>query len=412
MRVLHFMNTSLDISDLELGSGGINASGVWMAALLARMIKTTDFAIGCVAFGDVREIQRSSSDRVDSFIVPGDLVGRSLNGTLSASQELVDQWKPDLIHVHGTESAYGLLSARKMVECPALISLQGLLGPCSEWYHYFGNHGLLEIAKMHRWLEIPAMRGHWMKFIKIRQMASREREIIAGNIFFMGRTAWDHAYISSINSGARYFHGGEILREAFWQNRWNIAEAIRHRVIFTNIGGYPRKGVELLLEAVRLLKSVVPDIQVCLAGNISTRSGYGKYLQRKIDVMGDYVIKLGQLDASEMVKELLKSHVFVSPSFIDNSPNSVCEAQLVGMPVISTYTGGVPSLVEEGRTGLFFPTGDAPMLASRLREIFENDDLAVRLGNQAHEVAVKRHDPDAIISDVVSAYNEILGISG
>jgi glycosyltransferase involved in cell wall biosynthesis len=78
------------------------------------------------------------------------------------------------------------------------------------------------------------------------------------------------------------------------------------------------------------------------------------------------------------------------------------------MPVISTYTGGVPSLIDDGRTGLFFPTGDAPMLAARLREIFEDDELARRLGRQANEVAVRRHDPALIISEIVDNYEEVL----
>lgn len=115
-----------------------------------------------------------------------------------------------------------------------------------------------------------------------------------------------------------------------------------------------------------------------------------------------------RLNAKEMAEELAKSHVCVSPSFIDNSPNAVCEAQLVGMPVVSTYTGGVPSLIEEGRTGLFFPTGDAPMLAARLREVFENDALAIRLGEQSYDVARRCHDPDAVVKQVLLAYDEVL----
>jgi glycosyltransferase involved in cell wall biosynthesis len=81
------------------------------------------------------------------------------------------------------------------------------------------------------------------------------------------------------------------------------------------------------------------------------------------------------------------------------------------MPVISTYTGGVPSLIEDGRTGLFVPTGDAPMLAARLRDVFDDDSLAVRLGSQAHEVAVRRHDPHEIVHEILAAYECVLGKS-
>lgn len=411
MRILHFMNTPFSIDEIKTGGKGISTSGGWMAALLGRMLRNTDYALACVAFGKVKEVQASHDDRIDCFVVPGDFSGRSLEHVLKIYCDLVRQWKPNLIHIHGTEAIYGLLTARNMVKCPAVISLQGLLGPYSEWYHFFGNSSLMDIVKMHRWLEILAMRGVWMNFQMTRKIAKREREIIVGNRFFMGRTTWDRAYVRALNPSAQYFHGGEMLREAFWHDRWNIGQARRYRIIFTNAGGYPRKGTEILLDAVKLLLPKYPDIQVAIAGGISRRSGYGRYVRGRIAELGYAAIELGPLSAEGMIKELVNSHVFVSPSYIDNSPNALCEAQLLGMPVVSTYTGGVPSLVDDGRTGLFVPTGDAPMLAARLQEVFEDDCLAVRLGSQAHEVAIKRHDPDAIVHEVVTAYENVLGRS-
>jgi len=319
----------------------------------------------------------------------------------------VNEWKPDLLHIHGTESAYGLLTARNMVSVPSVISLQGLLGPCSEWYRYFGNRSLLDIARMHRFLEFPSLRGHWMGFWKIRNAAKREREIIQGNQFFMGRTAWDRAYLRALNPFASYFHENRILRGPFWEKNWELGRAQRHRVIFTN-AGHPRKGTETLLEAVRLLRPDYPDICAAIGGGISLRSGYGRYIRRRIGAINGLAIELGQLNAEQMAGEMTRSHVFVSPSFIDNNANAVCEAQLIGMPVISTYTGGLPSLIDEGRTGLFYPTGDAFMLASRIRQVFENDDIATRLGQHAREVARIRHDPDSVVQQVLSAYEGVL----
>jgi glycosyltransferase involved in cell wall biosynthesis len=177
--------------------------------------------------------------------------------------------------------------------------------------------------------------------------------------------------------------------------------------VFTN-AGQTRKGTEMLLDAVKLLQPHFPAIRVAIAGGINRRSGYGRYLLGRIAELGNAVLELGPLSAEQMVKELASSHVFVSPSYADNSPNAVCEAQLLGMPVISTYTGGVPSLIEEGRTGLFVPTGDAPMLAARLRELFEDDGLAVRLGNQAHEVAAERHAPDTVVRGILAVYEDLV----
>jgi glycosyltransferase involved in cell wall biosynthesis len=223
----------------------------------------------------------------------------------------------------------------------------------------------------------------------------------------MGRTSWDRAYLRAKNPSAYYYHGGELLRDAFWGKKWDIRCAKRHRIIFTN-PRHPGKGTELLLDAVKLLKSDYPDIEVRIAGWISRRSGYGRYLRRRIGKLGNAAIELGALNAEQMVEELTRSHAFVSPSFIDNSPNSVCEAQLLGMPVISSYTGGVPSLIEDDHTGLFFPNGDLPMLAVKIRKLFENDELAVRIGSQARQSATVRHDPDSVVREILAVYDDIM----
>jgi len=406
MRIFHFGNSPFNIDQLRSGGLKINTSGGWITALLGRLLSDTNFSLAYASFGKTRKIVSLHGERIDCFVIP-EKWGDSEQG-LRACFGIVEQWKPDLIHIHGTERIYGLLIARGMVRCPAVISMQGLLGPCSEWYRYFGNRTLLDILRMHRWLEIPAMRGHWMGFLQIRSWAKREREIIAGNQYFMGRTEWDRAYVKALNPSATYYHEGRLLREPFWHKHWEIERAQTHRVIFTH-AGHPRKGTEILLDAIRLLMPDYPDIKVCIAGTISHRSGYGRYLRRKLRELGQICIELGPLDAEQMVIELTNSHVFVSPSFIDNSPNAVSEAQLIGMPVISTYTGGLSSLITDGITGLFFPTGDPHTLGAKLREVFENDSLAVNLGSEARAVATQRHDSDSILQSILANYRDVIG---
>ena len=131
-------------------------------------------------------------------------------------------------------------------------------------------------------------------------------------------------------------------------------------------------------------------------------------MKRRINALGGAVKSRGQMNAEEIADELCNAHVFISASYIDNSPNSLAEAQLVGMPVISSYTGGVPSMVKDGETGLLFPTGDIPLLVSKIKSIFEDDALATRLGENAMKTARKRHDPERIVRDQLAAYENIL----
>lgn len=409
MRVLHFTNIPFDVEQLRTLGKSISGSGGWMAALLGRMMSEKDIQLAVASLDNVPKIQVSRDERIECYRIPrGRFQNRqSQKFGLSNCLDLIRNWQPDIIHIHGTENLYGLLSARGMIDCPAVISLQGLIGPSSEWYHYFGNRSLIDVAKMHRWLEFPTLRGHWRWFLGMRESAYREREIIVGNKFFLGRTEWDRAYLFSLNPSAIYYHSGELLREPFWQSQWRFNKFIRNRIIIAN-ANHPRKGAEILFDAVRILKEDFPDIQIAIAGFISRRSGYGQYMQKQLRDLGSIVVELGQLNAEEMAEELAKSHIFASPSFIDNSPNAVCEAQLVGLPVISTYTGGLPSLIEHGKTGLFFPVGDAPMLASRIKQVFMDDSLSMMLSDQARVMAQERHDSDIIVSEVLMSYEDAM----
>jgi len=405
MRVLNFLNVPFSPEQIRSGGAEVSTSGGWMAALLDRLLDVTDLEICAVAFGDDVGTRTAVDGRLTTVVLPQSAAGTARG--LAMCRKAVEAWGPDLIHIHGTENCFvgptGVAGGR----VPVLVSIQGLLGPCSEWYRYFGNRTLADIVRMHRVLEIPALRGHWMEYLTLARMARAERATIRENRFFMGRTAWDRAYIRAHNPGARYYHGGELLREPFWNARWDVAAASRHRIIFTN-GGHPRKGAEVVFEAARLLRPDYPEVEVVVAGRISQRNGYGRYIRRRMRELG-CARELGPLDAVEMARALAGSHVFVSPSFIENSSNACCEAQLLGMPVVCSYTGGMPSLVQEGRTGLFFPTGDAPMLASRIREVFESDDFAQRLGAAAREAARRRHDPETVVSGIVEAYRDIVG---
>jgi glycosyltransferase involved in cell wall biosynthesis len=316
------------------------------------------------------------------------------------------EWKPDVLHYHGTERFYPLLSARRLTAAPAVISLQGLVGPCSRWPAFFGDAGPLRIGRMHRWIEPLIGRGLIWDYISFLRQAVIEREVICSEQIFLGRTDWDRAYVRSLNPTARYHTVGELLRRDFWeQPPWSIDSAVRHRIVFSN-PGHPRKGVDTLLNALDILRERYPGVHLQLSGRISVQSGYGRYLRRRVESYRGVVSLLGHLDASQLTQVLRSAHVFASPSFIDNSPNSVCEAMLVGVPCVCSYTGGTPSLLEHGRSGLFIPPGDPHMLADRIAAIFDNDELASRLGSNARIKAMERHDRALVVRQLLGAYSD------
>jgi glycosyltransferase involved in cell wall biosynthesis len=275
----------------------------------------------------------------------------------------------------------------------------------SEWYRWFGKLSVRDIFKITRFSSLKFSGLLW-ELRQAKRRAKRERFYFSKGKYFFGRTEWDKAYIKYFNDHAKYFEINEVIRKPFWHRQWQLNLSKRHRIIFTN-SRHPRKGVELLLETLKSLKPIYPDIELVLIGSLGS-GGYDNFIREKIKDLSDSVLFRGQMDAAEVANELSGAHVFVSAAYIENSPNSVAEAQLVGMPVISSYTGGVPSMIKDGETGLLFPTGDVPLLVSKLRAVFENDVLAIKLGENAMKTARKRHDPGNIVKKQIAAYKSIL----
>ena len=225
----------------------------------------------------------------------------------------------------------------------------------------------------------------------------------------MGRTDWDRSFSSLNKPDAFYAHVGELLRPIFYEKRWKLDQCDRYSIIYTN-AGHPRRGTEDLLCAVAFLKKEFPSIRLRLAGTVSKQSGYGRYLRKQIFKLNldDHVELLGYMNEEEMVSAMLSSHVFTITSYIENSPNSLAEAMLLGMPCVASYTGGIPSMVDHGNTGLLFPVGDVPLLSDKIKNFFKDSAAAKTMGENAHNIAKVRHSPSKVINQVMEAYKEII----
>ena len=120
------------------------------------------------------------------------------------------------------------------------------------------------------------------------------------------------------------------------------------------------------------------------------------------------IIYEGIKDEDGLCDLLLKSCVYVHPSYIDNSPNSLCEAQMLGVPVIGSYVGGIPSLITNNDTGILFPANDIHELASILISLHKDEEMKSRISKQASIVANQRHDRNAIMSKLLQTYDDVI----
>jgi glycosyltransferase involved in cell wall biosynthesis len=408
MRLLWFANCLLPEVYKRLGLP-VCGSGFWMSTLLRHMPESAEIAVVTalpglpdLTFkkGKVEYILIGQRKRI--FTVSDyDLMD------LRSCIDVVNYFKPDLIHVHGTERFFGLLSARGITSIPTLVSLQGILGACRD--NFWGGLTVWDRFRFHGPLQFLLRRGLFRVFQSYNARTLTEEEVLRGNKYFAGRTSWDLAHLRRVNCMSQYFKVGEILREEFYNESWSLDRCRRQSIIFTNASA-PLRGAETLLRAISYLRQEFREVHVQLLG-AKIGNPYTRFLKSLVEELelGDRVQFSGYFSPREMVSELQKSHIFVITSFVENSPNSLCEAQVVGLPCVASFAGGIPDLVEHGQTGLLFPVGDAAMLAARIRQVFNDDRLAERLGCNARKLAVERHRPELIVKQLLKAYEEILG---
>jgi L-malate glycosyltransferase len=282
-----------------------------------------------------------------------------------------------------------------------VLSMQGIL------------NGLLPVywgtcPKLSRFL-MPGEGRHWLEWFLMR--APREREIFRMNRYFLGRTAWDQSWQQALQPSGKYWHVGELLRPEFYKAKWELSAAERF-TLFTTTSNSPFKGTDVLIRAMDLLRERYPLVRLRICGELPHR-GWGKYLRRLVSELGlkRHVIFLGYLDEQQLTKELCRAHVFVLSSHMENSPNALCEAQLMGVPCVASCVGGVPSLVEHADTGLLFPRGDYVALAGAVSRVFEDDEWARELSIRERATAKPRHTPELVVQSLLSVYREVIKLA-
>ena len=117
---------------------------------------------------------------------------------------------------------------------------------------------------------------------------------------------------------------------------------------------------------------------------------------------------MGRKSAKEMVSIMTESSCFVQVSHIENSPNSLCEAMLLGLPIIATYAGGTASLIKDSEEGILIQDGDPYVMAGAIMELMSNKENAIRMANNAHRTACDRHNPQKIVKALLDTYIHII----
>lgn len=335
---------------------------------------------------------------------------------ISKTSNHIKLHSPNIVHMFGTESKLLNQIALSLGEFRIVVSLQGILS------EYYKNYSLRIFQDYKFDNQIQMIFYNAIIQFNIFHLYFRslnEKKLLNQVGYAIGRTDWDKRSVTHINSKVKYFHNYESLRPEFYNSRkWSAANYIKKR-IYVSQGNYPIKGLHFLLKALSIVKQKYPDFELHISGeniliaeNFASKLNisYSSFIKKIIDVeeMHENIKFVGYLTADKVCEALLSSNIFIMPSTIENSPNSLAEAMYLGVPTICSKVGGVESLVNPDIDVLAYQFDDVARLAEYIELLFSDMNRCVTLSSKSIESSRSIYNRENNGDKLLEIYQSIL----
>jgi glycosyltransferase involved in cell wall biosynthesis len=408
-KILWLCNMVLPDFSHEFGIKKNNFGG-WMTGLLHGLENVGEINISlCFPIMDRNRVKDGKCNGHNYYTFLCDINALSYNEELiEVFEKILDKSAPDIVHIWGTEyphtTAMILACKRKKILGRVVINIQGLVSICAR--HYLS--GIPEEYKFWKGENGLSMDEERSIF---EERGKCEVESIKMIRHIIGRTDWDRACVEAINSDIHYHTCNEVLRDSFYNNigKWTYEECQKHS-IFVSQASYPIKGFHYLLEALPNVIRKFPDTHIYVAGpkflSAEIKNPYSYYIEmlmRKYNLT-EKILFLGNLNEEQMIHQYLKANVFVLSSSIENSPNSLKEARILGVPSITSFVGGTYCGVSRRENTFFYPYDEPEVLAYYICKIFQN--RISKKVNKSYFLALNH--PSKCIERNVNIYEKII----
>ncbi|HEY3371203.1 MAG TPA: glycosyltransferase [Prolixibacteraceae bacterium] len=413
MKILWLTETPSKYKPEEFGYNGRG----WIESLQSLLEKSTEIDQLGIVFPHSLDSEKLIKGRVTYYpiksIRPGHIVSWIISNwknkiehenEIYTLKAIIEEFEPDVIHIFGTES--WLCHAVEMTNKPCVVHLQGLLLPYLNAYIPAGisTYDLMKV----NWIGFIKGISIWHHRRVFDKKSKREYKFFKEISYFMGRTIWDKSISRFLSPKSIYFHVDEVLRDKFYSTTpWRYNKKNK-AIITSTLSDALYKGLDLVIKTSALLMQEKFEFEWRIIG--VTNHSKSALLLRKVfnsDYSSLNISLMGIKNTFEIIDLLSETTLYIHTSSIDNSPNSLCEAQIVGLPVIATNVGGVSSLIEDGKDGFLVPANDPYFLASKIVELCNNPVLLKTVSGNAREKAQKRHSKDEILNQLIKTYQQL-----
>lgn len=416
MKILWITNILFpEVVEILTGNGDFKSSGGWLIASADVLARQNDIKLYVATVSTlVRKTKVLQGKQITYYVLPYGKGNDKYNKEYESYwRDINEEVKPDVVHIHGTEYSHGFAYTEACGNLKVVVSIQGMKSGIAP--HYCAGLSCKDVYSSLTFRDI--IKGSiYKEQCSFYESGRLEKEFLHSVKHVIGRTSWDKAHVWAINPNANYYVCNETLRSEFYEGLlWNYDNCVPSS-IFLSQGSYPLKGLHQLLKAMPLILRHFPDTKIRIAGNDITKNkgvrgllyltGYGRFVRNLIKKynLSDKVEFLGPLNAAQMKNEYLRCNVFICPSSVENSPNSLGEAQILGVPCVASYVGGVPDFMQ-GNERYMYRFEETEMLAYKIVDVFRskgNIDTSVM-----RKHALIRHNVENNILQLLDIYRVI-----
>lgn len=291
---------------------------------------------------------------------------------------------PALIHAHFGPDGAVIMATAKRLQLPLVVSFQGTDATTKDEY-----------------IKYSYLRHRIYLRRRAKLIQSVDRVIVQSDFLWQKVTAqgFPESKIRLVRHGIDLDQFTPGRQTAAWGHVLFVGRLIE------------RKGLHLLIEALRIVRQRFPDIRLTVIGDGPKREEYEAQAARHL---GDGVEFLGA-QPHKVVKEYLeRAYLFCMPSVTMPSGEAeslglvFLEAHAMSVPVVSFRSGGIPEVVVHGKTGLLAEEGHVEGLAHHLLTLLENSELRDQMGRAGRQRVERHFDLEAQNAKLEAVYDEVL----
>ena len=294
------------------------------------------------------------------------------------TKRLINKINPDLVNLIGAENAYYSSSILQINRYPRLVTIQGFIALNDE-------AGTGDSKMVEKRIEI-------------------ENKVLRNLNHFGIEATWMEQYIRLVNPTAKmhWFHLPFARTEVD-----ATPDKMFDLVFFARVT--KMKGIEDAIKALELIKHKKSDINLEIIGMGDVN--YMNYLKKMVDdlALNENVHFKGFIPTQkEMHFEVMKARICVLPTYNDTIPGTIVESMLLGIPVISYKTGGIPDLNKTQENLVLLDQGDIEGLAEEVLKLLDDPVRQNAMRERAKSYAMAEFDNANSTSLLIEAYRKII----